>query len=64
MERVIQQPSAWSQGEVWRLTGWLDALPESLLRARPTLCLHASRACYLAGDLAQSDQLLQQAERS
>ena len=47
-----------------RLTGWLAALPESLLRERPTLCLHASRALYLAGDLAQADRLLQQAERS
>ncbi len=64
IERCIQQASAWSSGELWRLTGWLNALPPNLLRERPILCLHASRAFYLAGDLTQSDQLLQKVEAS
>lgn len=64
IERVIQTATAWSRGEVARLTGWLDALPGPLLRARPALGLHASRALYLAGQMDRSQQLLQQAEQS
>ena len=62
MAQVIQHAAAWSQGEVARLTGWLDALPTPLLHARPALCLHASRALYLAGDLTRAAHLLQEAE--
>lgn len=62
MARVIQQTSTWSHGEVGRLTGWLEALPPSLLHERPALSLHASRALYLDSQLDQSEQLLQQAE--
>lgn len=64
MERVIQQASTWSQGDVAQISGWLDALPEALLRAHPTLSLHASRALYLAGDLTAAHRLVQQAQAS
>jgi LuxR family maltose regulon positive regulatory protein len=46
---------------VARLTGWLAALPDAVLRARPALSLHASRALYLAGDLTGAERLVQQA---
>ena len=64
IERAIQNAPAWSRGDVGRLKSWLEALPEPLLRARPALSLHASRAYYLAGDLNRSAQLLAQAEAS
>lgn len=64
IERVIQTATAWSQGEVARLTGWLHALPDPLLRARPALSLHASRALYLAGKMSRAQQLLGQAEQA
>lgn len=62
MARVIAQAAAWSRGDVARLTGWLEVLPAPLLQARPSLSLHASRALYLAGDLARAEQLLAQAQ--
>ena len=62
IERVIQEAPAWSRGEVARLTGWLDRLSSSLLRSRPALSLHASRALYLAGQMDRAEQLLDQAE--
>lgn len=64
IERVIQTATAWSRGEVARLTGWLDALPDALLRARPALSLHAFRALYLAGKMSRAQQLLGQAEQA
>lgn len=62
MEEVIQKASAWSRGQVARLTSWLEALPDHLLQKHPALCLHASRALYLTGDMNQAEKLLHQAE--
>ncbi len=62
LERVIQQAATWSRGELSRLTGWLDALPDSALAGRPALCLHASRALYLSGRVERAEALLRQAE--
>lgn len=64
LERVIQNTAAWSRGEVSRLTGWLDSLPESTLAERPALSLHASRALYLSGRMERAEKLLRQAEQS
>lgn len=64
LERVIQEASAWSRGEVSRLTGWLDSLPDSVLPSRPALSLHASRALYLSGQMERAEALLRQAELS
>lgn len=62
LERVIQQASTWSRGELSRLTGWLDSLPDSALADRPALYLHASRALYLSGRMERAEELLRQAE--
>ncbi len=64
LERAIQEVSTWSRGDVSRLTGWLDMLPDSILATRPTLSLHASRALYLSGQMERADVLLHQAEQS
>ncbi|HMT22200.1 MAG TPA: hypothetical protein PKE20_13330, partial [Promineifilum sp.] len=64
LERVIQEASAWSRGDVARMTSWLDALPDFITATRPALSLHASRALYLAGQMERAESLLRQAERS
>ncbi|HRO89058.1 MAG TPA: LuxR C-terminal-related transcriptional regulator, partial [Promineifilum sp.] len=64
LERAIQEVSTWSRGDVSRLTGWLDMLPDSILVTRPTLSLHASRALYLSGQMERAEVLLHQAEQS
>jgi LuxR family transcriptional regulator, maltose regulon positive regulatory protein len=63
-ERVIQKASAWSGGEITTLVEWLDALPVQMLRSRPALCLHASRAWYIAGRIGLSERYLDLAEQS
>ena len=64
MARAIQRVSTWSGGDMATLVGWLDALPAPLLRSRPLLSLHASRALYLSGRIALSERLLDQAEQA
>ncbi|MEO8356659.1 MAG: LuxR C-terminal-related transcriptional regulator [Chloroflexota bacterium] len=64
IERVLQNVSAWSGGAITTVVGWVDALPVQLLRSRPVLCLHASRAWYLAGRIELSEKYLDQAEQS
>ncbi len=64
LQRAIQEVSTWSRGDVSRLAGWLDMLPDSILATRPALSLHASRALYLSGQMERAEVLLRQAERS
>ena len=64
LERIIREAATWSRGQISRLTGWLDALPDAMLSDRPALCLHASRALYLAGQMVRAEGLLRQAELS
>jgi LuxR family transcriptional regulator, maltose regulon positive regulatory protein len=63
VERVIQNAATWSGGELATLVGWIDALPGQLLRVRPRLSLHASRALFLSGRLVLSEQFIDQAEQ-
>lgn len=64
LQRAIQEVSTWSRGDVSRLAGWLDMLPNTVLATRPALSLHASRALYLSGQMERAEALLRQAERS
>lgn len=64
IERAVQQPSAWSGGQLGILVSWLDALPDALLDERPALTLHVSRAFYLSGRIPQAEQLLERALRA
>jgi LuxR family maltose regulon positive regulatory protein len=61
IERAVQQPSAWSGGQLDILVGWLDALPDAMLDEHPALTLHVSRAFHLSGRIAQSERLLERA---
>jgi LuxR family maltose regulon positive regulatory protein len=63
IERVIQKASAWSSGEITTLVGWLDALPSQLFESKPALCLHASRAWYIAGRISLSEKYLDLADQ-
>jgi len=63
IERVIQKASAWSGGEITTLVGWLDALPSQLFESKPALCLHASRAWYIAGRINLSEKSLDLADQ-
>jgi LuxR family maltose regulon positive regulatory protein len=69
--RLVEQiaESIWMRGEMMRLLGWLEALPDDLIRSRPRLCVfHAwilnilgrfdavqARLCDAENTLAQSD---------
>ena len=64
VERSIQRTDAWSGGELATLVSWIDALPGKILRLRPRLSLHASRALFLCGRLTLSEQFLNQAEQA
>jgi LuxR family maltose regulon positive regulatory protein len=64
VERVIQHAATWSGGELATLVGWIDALPGQLLRVRPRLSLHASRALFLSGRLVLAEQFIDQAEQA
>ncbi len=64
IERAVQQPSAWSGGQIGTLVSWLDALPDAMLDERPALMLHVSRALHLSGRIAQSERLLERAIRA
>ncbi len=49
--------------EVATLLGWLDALPEALVRARPTLCLYHAWARVFAAQFDAAEARLQDLER-
>jgi len=52
------------RGEMRTMIGWLDALPDDIVRARPWLCIsHAWALAYL-GELDAVEPLLQDAERA
>ncbi len=50
------------RGEYATLHRWLEQIPESILAARPALCLWAAWAALLAGEVARIEPLLRRAE--
>lgn len=50
------------RGEVMTLLGWLQALPDEVVRAHPALCLNYSWALILSGQLDAAESYLGQAE--
>ena len=52
------------RGEVMTLLGWLRALPDEVVRARPQLCLECSWALILTGQLDAAESYLAQAEQA
>jgi LuxR family maltose regulon positive regulatory protein len=53
-----------SRGEVTTLVGWIQALPDEVVRARPQLCLECSWPLILTGRLDAAESYLAQAEQA
>jgi len=56
--------SLMSRGEVMTVVGWLQALPDEVVRARPQLCLECSWPLILTGQLKAAESYLAQAEQA
>ena len=50
-------------GQVHTVLGWLSALPDALIRARPLLCIFHALALLFTNELAAAEARLQDAER-
>jgi LuxR family transcriptional regulator, maltose regulon positive regulatory protein len=62
LEKTLEQPAVWSRGEVNRMLGWLNQLPEVVIGARPKLCMHVARTLHITGDTRAGITWLQKAE--
>jgi len=51
------------QGQIDTVLGWLDALPETLVRKRPFLCVYYARLLTYTNQLEAAEELLQEAEQ-
>jgi LuxR family transcriptional regulator, maltose regulon positive regulatory protein len=51
-------------GQVETVLGWLNALPDALIRARPRLCLYYADLLRLTSQPEAAEMRLQEAERS
>jgi len=51
------------QGQIDTVLGWLDALPETLMRTRPFLCVYYARLLTYTNQLEAAEELLQEAEQ-
>jgi len=51
------------QGQIYTVLGWMNALPEALLHARPYLCVSYARLLMSTNQLEAAEELLRQAER-
>src|SRR5215207_410679 len=54
----------WNRGEVMTLLGWLEALPEEVMRRRPQLLLQYSAALLWTGRLDDVEPLVLEIERA
>jgi LuxR family maltose regulon positive regulatory protein len=52
------------RGEVTTVVGWIQALPDEVVRARPQLCLECSWPLILTGQLEAAESYLAQAEQA
>ncbi|HET7271561.1 MAG TPA: hypothetical protein VFI90_10810, partial [Rubrobacter sp.] len=53
-----------ARGEVSLLVGWVEALPEELMRSRPGLCIPYAWALFLTGRLEDAEERARDAERA
>jgi LuxR family maltose regulon positive regulatory protein len=51
------------QGQVYTVLGWMNALPEAVVRTRPLLCIYHAASLLLTNQLEAAGARLQQAER-
>jgi LuxR family maltose regulon positive regulatory protein len=64
IERAIRKVSTWSSVSTATFMGWMDALPDEVVRARPWLRLFASRVLYVTGQRAAAEHALRKLEDS
>src|SRR5262249_22979321 len=58
----IALPTAF-RGQIYTVLGWLNGLPETVIQARPRLCVHYAQLLTLANHLEEAEALLQKAEQ-
>ncbi len=51
------------QGQITTVLGWLNALPQALVRTRPFLCVYYARLLMATNQLEAAEKLLQETER-
>ncbi len=64
VERAITRVPIWSRLDVATLLGWLQALPDDIVRTRPWLRLFASRALFSSGQTGIAGRILDDLEAS
>lgn len=64
IERAVRQVSTWSNVGTATFMGWMDALPDEVVRARPWLRLFVSRVFYVTGQRAAAERILRELEDS
>jgi len=63
IERATLKISTWSSTDVATLVGWLRALPDDIVRARPWLRLFNCRALFVSGQPESAEHILQELEK-
>jgi LuxR family transcriptional regulator, maltose regulon positive regulatory protein len=58
----IALPTAF-RGQIYTVLGWLNGLPETVIHARPRLCVHYAQLLTLTNHREEAEALLQQAEQ-
>ena len=64
IERQIMKMGSWSRGDVTTLLGWLQAVPDGIMRSRPWLWLFTFRTRFSAGQIEASVGLLDELEEA
>jgi len=64
IERAILKVSTWSSVSTATFLGWLSALPDEVVQARPWLRLFASRVLYVSGQREVAEHTLRKLEHS
>ncbi len=64
--RLVEQmaESIWMRGEMMRLLGWLEALPDDLIRSRPRLCIFHTWILNILGHYESAQERLRDGELS
>ena len=60
IERVAQ--TVWQQGEITTLTGWMQALPEAVRRAHPTLTLEYAHVLIESSQNVAAEKIVREVE--
>lgn len=59
VEQVAEE--IWMNGEMVRLRGWMEALPDEIIRTRPRLCIFHAWLLNIGGEFSARDRRLEQA---